>query len=67
MQISTILYRNFEKPSRIPSIRTKVNIKKNDSSPKRFGSEYAQSQRKCSNIEILAKFEGKESKFFFEK
>jgi hypothetical protein len=35
-----------------------------DSSPKKFGSAYAQSPRKCSNIEILAKIEGKESIFF---
>ncbi len=27
-------------------------------------SAYAQSLRKCSNIEILAKIEGKEAKFF---
>jgi hypothetical protein len=31
---------------------------------KKFGSAYAQSPRKCSNIEILAKIEGKEAKFF---
>jgi hypothetical protein len=35
-----------------------------DISQKKFGSAYAQSPRKCSNIEILAKIEGKESKFF---
>ncbi len=34
---------------------------------KKFCSAYAQSPRKCSNIEILAKIEGKETKFFFEK
>jgi hypothetical protein len=33
-----------------------------DSLPKKFGSAYAQSPRKCSNIEILAKIEGKEAK-----
>ncbi len=33
-------------------------------SPKKFGSAYAQSPWKCSNIEILAKIEGKEAKFF---
>ncbi len=35
-----------------------------DISQKKFGSAYAQSSRKCSNIEILAKIEGKEAKFF---
>jgi hypothetical protein len=36
-----------------------------DISQKKFGSVYAQSPRKCSNIEILAKkIEGKEEKFF---
>ncbi len=35
-----------------------------DISQKKFGSAYAQSPRKCSNIEILAKIEGKEAKFF---
>ncbi len=35
-----------------------------DISQKKFGSAYAQSLRKCSNIEILAKIEGKEAKFF---
>jgi hypothetical protein len=34
-----------------------------DISQKKFGSAYAQSPRKCSNIEILAKIEGKEKKF----
>ncbi len=33
-------------------------------SQKKFGSAYAQSPRKCSNIEFLAKIEGKEAKFF---
>ncbi len=67
MQISTIKNPNFEKPSRIVSNRTKVKImKKNflDISQKKFGSAYAQSPRKCSNFEILAKIEGKEVKFF---
>ncbi len=32
-----------------------------DSSSKIFGSVYARSRRKCSNIEILAKIEGKEN------
>jgi hypothetical protein len=35
-----------------------------DISKKKFGSAYAQSPRKCSYIEILAKIEGKEAKFF---
>ncbi len=35
-----------------------------DISQKKIGSTYAQSPRKCSNIEILAKIEGKEAKFF---
>ncbi len=35
-------------------------------SPKKFGSVYAQSPRKCSNFEILAKIEGKEAKFFLK-
>ena len=33
---------------------------------KNFGSTYAQSPRKCSNIEILAKIEGKKRIFFLE-
>jgi hypothetical protein len=42
-----------------------VNILKKiffDISPKEFGSAYAQSPRKCSNFEILAKIKGKEGK-----
>jgi hypothetical protein len=38
-----------------------------DSSPKKFGSAYAQSTRKYWNIEILAKIEGKIAIFFFRK
>jgi hypothetical protein len=67
MQISPIKNQNFEKPSRNLSDRTKVKILKKkylDISQKKFGSAYAQSPRKCSNIEILAKNEGKEAKFF---
>ncbi len=67
MQILTINNRNFQKPSRYPSNRTKVKILKKkflDSSSKKFGSAYAQSPRKCLNIEILAKIEGKEANFF---
>jgi hypothetical protein len=67
MQISPIKNPNFEKPSRNLSNRTKVKILKKkilDISQKKFGSAYAQSPRKCWNIEILAKIEGKEAKFF---
>ncbi len=62
MQISTIKNLNFEKPSRNPSNRNKVNFLQKiflDISPKKFGSAYAQSPRKCSNFKILAKIEGK--------
>jgi hypothetical protein len=62
MQILTINNQNFQKPSRNPCNRTKVKIL--DSSSKKFGSAYAQSPRKCSNIEILAKIEGKKRHFF---
>ena len=67
MQISPTKNQNFEKPSRNLSNRTKMKIlKKNflDISQKKVGSAYAQSPRKCSNIEILAKIEGKEAKKF---
>ena len=67
MQISPIKNPNFEKPSRNLSNRNKVKILKKkflDISEKKFGSAYAQSPRKCSNIKILAKIEGKEAKFF---
>jgi hypothetical protein len=69
MRISPIKNQNFEKPSRNLSNRTKVKILKKkiwDISQKKFGPAYAQSPRKCSTIEILAKIEGKEAKFFFE-
>ncbi len=61
MQISTIKNQNLEKPSRNPFNKTIVKIlKKNfwDISKKKFGSAYAQSPRKCSIFEILAKIEG---------
>ncbi len=61
MQISPKKNQNFEKPSRSPSYRTKVKILKKkilDISKKNLGSTYAQSPRKCLNIEILAKIEG---------
>ncbi len=65
MQISPKKNPNFEKPSRNLSNRTKVKIlkKKFLGYLSKFGSAYAQSPRKCSNIEILAKIEGKEAKF----
>ncbi len=66
MQIFTINNQNLQKPSRNPSNRTKVKIltkKFLDSSSKKFGSAHAQSPRKYSNIEVLAKIEGKEVKF----
>jgi hypothetical protein len=54
MQISTIKNQNLEKPSRNPSNRTKVKIKKKKKIlgylSKKFGSVYAQSPRKCSNF-----------------
>ncbi len=67
MQILPIKNQNFKKPSRNLSDRTKVKILKRKSFgylSKKIGSAYAQSPRKCSNIEILAKIEGKEAKFF---
>jgi hypothetical protein len=65
MQILSIKNKNFEKLSRNPSNRTIVKIfKKIGYLSKKFGSAYAQSPWKCSNIEILAKIEGKEQKFF---
>jgi hypothetical protein len=67
MQISPIKNQNFEKPSMNLANRTKVKILKKkclDISKKRFGSAYAQSPRKCSNIEVLAKIEGKVAKNF---
>jgi hypothetical protein len=68
MQILTIKNPNLEKPSRSPSNRTIVKILEKkiflDISQKKFGSAYAQSPRKCSNFEILAKIEGNEAKFF---
>jgi hypothetical protein len=67
MQISPLKNQNFVKPSRKLSNRTKVKILRKKIFgylSKKFGSAYAQSPRKCSNIEILAKIEGKEAKFF---
>ncbi len=61
MQISTIKNLNLEKPSRNPSNSTIVKIlgkKFFEYLSKKFGSAYAQSPRKCSNFEILAKIDG---------
>ncbi len=61
MQISTIKNQNLEKQSKDPSNRTIVKILKKkflDISQKKFGSAYAQSPRRNSNFEILAKIEG---------
>jgi hypothetical protein len=58
MQISTIKNQNLEKPSGNRSNRTIVKIKKKKNFgylSKKFASAYAQSPRKCSNFEILAK------------
>ncbi len=66
MQILTINNRNFQNRLGTHLIRPKWrfwNKKSLDSSSKKFGSAYAQSLRKCSNIEILAKIEEKEAKF----
>jgi hypothetical protein len=66
MQISPIKIQILKNPSRNLSNRTKVKILKNNFF--RYLSKkiwaYAQSPRECSNIEILAKIEGKEAKFF---
>jgi hypothetical protein len=61
MQISTIKNQNLEKPFRNTFNRTIVKILEKqflDISQKKYGSAYAQSPRKCSNFEILAKIEG---------
>jgi hypothetical protein len=61
MQISTMKNLNLEKPFRNPSNRTMVKILKKKNFgylSKNFASAYAQSPRKCSNFEFLAKIEG---------
>jgi hypothetical protein len=67
MQISPIKNQNFEKLSRKPSNSTKVKILGKNffwlTLKKNLSSAYEQSPRKCSNIKILAKIEGKEAKF----
>jgi hypothetical protein len=52
-----------DSPTRLLNVKKK-NRRVEDISPKKFGSAYAQSPRKCSNFEILAKIEGKEENFF---
>ena len=56
-----ILKNRLGNPSKV-----KWRVEKNylDILKKKFGSAYAQSPRKCSNIKILAKIEAKEAKFF---
>ncbi len=69
MQISPIKIQIFEKPSRNLSNRTKGKILEKNVlciSQKKFVSAYAQSPRKCSNIKILAKIEGKKAKVFLK-
>jgi hypothetical protein len=66
MQILTTNDRNFQKPSRNPSNRTKVKILKKTI----FWIAHQKIWfRVCSvsaNIEILAKIEGNEAKFFLK-
>ncbi len=67
MKILPIKNQNFEKSSRNPSNRTKVKIlgkKIVDISQKKFGSAYAQSPQKFSNIEILVKIKEKKRNIF---
>jgi hypothetical protein len=52
-----------DSPTRLLNVKKK-NRRVGDISPKKFGSAYAQSPRKCSNFEILAKIE--EANFFLE-
>jgi hypothetical protein len=52
-----------DSPTRLLNVKKK-NQRVGDISPKKFDSVYAQSPRKCSNFEILAKIEGKEANFF---
>ena len=68
MQISTIKNQNLEKPSRNPSNRTIVKIKKKkilDISHKKFGSAYAQSPHKCE-LRNSGENQRKLSEIFFE-
>jgi hypothetical protein len=64
MRISPIKNQHFEKTSRNLSKSEDFEKKFLGYLSKKFCSTYAQSPRKCSNIEILAKIEGKEAKFF---
>ncbi len=65
MQILTVRDQNLEEPFGNLSNRTIVKILKkklfgylSKKKKKKFASAYAQSPRKCSNFEILAKIEG---------
>jgi hypothetical protein len=60
MQISPVKNQKFEKPFQSEDFEKQIFW----ISLKNFGSAYAQSLQKCSNIEILVKIEGKEAKFF---
>jgi hypothetical protein len=68
MQILTINNRNFQKPSRNPSIRTKVKILKEKNfwiaHQKNLVPRMLSHRGNVKNIEILAKIEGKEANFF---
>jgi hypothetical protein len=67
MQISPIKNQNFEKPSRNPSDRTKVKIlttKFFGYLSKKIWFRVCSVTAEMSNIEILAKIEGKGAKFF---
>jgi hypothetical protein len=66
MQISPIKNQNFEKPSRNLSNRTKVKTLKKKIFgylSKKIWFRVCSVTAECSNIEILAKIEGKEAKF----
>ncbi len=66
MQILPIKNQNFEKPSRNLSNRSKVKILKKKIFWISQKKNLVPSLRKCSNIEILAKMEGKEAIFFMK-
>jgi hypothetical protein len=62
MQILTIINQNFEKPSRNPSNRTSEHFegkKKFYTLPKKYGSAFAHSQRKCSKSKFWQKLKEK--------
>jgi hypothetical protein len=69
MQILTKNNRKFGKPSRNPSYRTKVKILEKTNfliahQKNLVLRMLSHCENKCSNMEILAKIEGKESKVF---